>query len=348
MALLACCLAWPSWAMLPAPDVIVGRADADASGGWPVMLWVVDGERSHVIVRAPRQRLGQLPWRPADAQALMSLERFGAPKLTQEPGPSRCAAGRGSAAAVEPSQPWAAKSHDDSVAHPACGAGDCGRSAWRVDLPPRTGEELPLARLMPGLAAKRPEWLVLYVVSPLPALPLAGLVQLSLTDALRGPRSQAQWSQLRLPAEAASRFPAIHTALLEQAAADQGLANASVLMRADDVTQVWQGASVGPWDGSEAQYRALGMQSSATTGGSAIVRLLLRLMPGDRPGVLQPQASAWQAQASHAETLWALMPADEAPATLQQRCDDLVERQHQAWRWVEQMTGRPADSWRAR
>lgn len=381
VAMLACCLAFPSWAMLPAPDVIVGRADADASGGWPVALWVIDGERSHFIVRAPRQQLGPLRWRPADAQALMALERFGAPTLTQSLDTHPCPAGLGRGHIVPPPAADPA-GESGALAHPACGGRSCGGAAWRVDLSAQAGEVLPLARLLPGLAASRPEWLVLYVVSPLPSLPLKGVRQLHLADALRGPRSMAQWSQLRMPAEAAARFPAIHTALLEQAAEDQGLAQASVLMRADSLSSFMGWGLVGDWDGGEAPRRALGLNGDAAKG-QAIVRLLLRLSPGDRPAVLAPQAGPWQAAAEYSDKLKTLEPWPETPsscrrqlsamnceaacerkapaclqlclsqkseaeASLQGSFDAIAERQRQAWRWIEQITGRPAAEWQTR
>ena len=90
-AWLAACLALPAQAQDMTPDVVLARADADASGGWPVVLWIVDGDRSSVVVSAPPAQLGDIPgaaWAPVDADALMNLERFGAPRLRAmaEPG----------------------------------------------------------------------------------------------------------------------------------------------------------------------------------------------------------------------------------------------------------------------
>jgi len=43
-----------------------------------------------------------------------------------------------------------------------------------------------------------------------------------------------------------------------------------------------------------------------------------------------------------------LSQKSEEEAALQQRFDAIAERQRQAWRWVEQMTGRDAASWQPR
>jgi hypothetical protein len=162
------------------------------------------------------------------------------------------------------------------------------------------------------------------------------------------------------------------------------------------------------WEVDEAQRRALGLDGKALSG-HAIVRLLLRLAPGDRPAVLEPHGAPWQAAAEYSDKLKALVPWPETPAScrsrlsamnceaacerkvasmaqapsggfyadpaldtmapaqrlpaclrsclsqkgaaevsLQQRFDNIAERQQQAWRWVEQMTGRPAAQWQAR
>lgn len=403
--LLAMCAGWPAGGNAQTDGtLIVGRADADASGDWPVALWVVDGGRSRFIVRAPRRQLGRQPWRPADAQALMQLERFGAPPLLQSmdtyPCPSDLRWGQvvSIPEAHEPGE-------REALAHSACGARDCGGAAWQVALPD-AGDALPLGQLLPGVAADQPEWLVLYVVSRLEYPLPRGVAQLRVADALRGERSLAQWSQFRLPMAAAASFPAIHTALLERAAQDQGLAQASVLMRADLVSLVRPPRLIRGWESSEAQRRALGVAGDAVQGHS-IMRLLFRLMPADRPRVLQLEGVPWQT-AERVDRLSALTPWPETPAScrrrlsamncqaacerrvaamaqepggsfyadasinsltpaqrlpacvkvcesrgapsdaeLQRRFDAIEERQRQAWRWVEQMTGRPADSWQA-
>lgn len=50
----ACALPGQALAQAMTPDVVLARADAEASGGWPVVLWVVDGDRSSVVISAPR------------------------------------------------------------------------------------------------------------------------------------------------------------------------------------------------------------------------------------------------------------------------------------------------------
>lgn len=334
VAVIGCGLAVPVVAMIPAPDVIVARADADASGGWPVALWVVGAERSQLIVRAPREQLGRGPWQRADARALMALERFGAPTLTRRANPYACTRGL--------------PAEGRELAHPPCRSGRCDGAAWRADLPGESGSTLPLRQLWPGLGAQRPQWMVLYVVTAWGSLPLKDVPQLHLADALRGPRSQAQWSQLQLPAEAAARFPEIHATMLEQAAQDQGLADVSAVMRADVLDRGWQA-------GDARQLRALGLADTSVSG-LHIVRLLLRLQPGDRPARLVLDVGPWPAMAESGERLYALEPHPpaselcdgESAPTRQQRVETFAQRQRQAWRWVEQMTGRPAASWQAR
>jgi hypothetical protein len=168
----------------------------------------------------------------------------------------------------------------------------------------------------------------------------------------------AQWSEFRLPADAAASFPAIHTALLERAAEDQGLAQSSVLMRADLVSAVRPPRLIRGWEATEAQRRALGLAAD-TVKGHVIARLLLRLAPADRPAVLELQGVPWQT-AERVDQLSALQAWPETLAScrrklpaasgeeLQRRFDAIAERQRQAWRWVEQMTGRSAPSWQPR
>ncbi|RZL38338.1 MAG: hypothetical protein EOP35_06045 [Rubrivivax sp.] len=407
-AVLACCLALPSEADPPEPYVVVGRADADASGGWPVALWVIDGLRSHVIVRAPREQLGRQAWRPADAQALMALERFGAPRLKRVPEPSPCPAELGWGAIVYPPTDAHFPGERDELAHAPCGAGRCNGKAWRLDLPAAYPAALPLAALWPLLAAARPEWLVLYVVVPRQgSLTLTGISQLRVPDGLRAQRSFDQWREFQMPAQAAAHFPAIHTALLEQAASGQGLAQATVLMRSDLVSAVRPARYIGGWASTQAQRRALGLDGDSVRDHD-MARLLLRVMPADRPPVLRPEGVAWQTAETfdglramqlrretpaacraalsamnceaaceskvasmHEPPRWGfytdksleiLAPDQRLPAclrscqaqkgpsdeALQRRFDTIAERQQQAWRWVEQMTGRSAADWQAR
>lgn len=407
VAVLICCLAVPSRAEPQEPDVVVGRADADASGGWPVALWVIDGQSSHLIVRAPREQLGGQAWRPADAQALMALERFGAPRLVLSPEPHPCPTELRWGALIYPPPNAHFPGERDELAHAACGAGRCSGEVWRMDLPAASPAALPLAELWPGLAAAGPQWLVVYVVGPAKgSLTLAGIPQLRVADGLRMQRSFEQWREFRMPALAAASFPAIHTALLEQAARDQGLAQATVLMRSDSVSAVRPPGYVRGWASTEAQRQALGLAGDGETNHN-IARLLLRVMPADRT-LLQPVGVPWQTAETIAD-LRAVQLRPETPAScraalstmnceaacdskvasmkepprwgfyadqalvtlaadqrrpaclrscqaqndpsdkaLQQRFDAIAERQQQAWRWVEQMTGRPAAQWQAR
>lgn len=305
----------------------------------------------------------------------------------------------------------AAQSHfpgeRDELAHAACGAGRCDGEAWRLDLPAASPAALPLAELWPGLAATGPQWLVVYVVGPAKgSLTLTGIPQLRVADGLRMQRSFEQWREFRMPAQAAASFPAIHTAPLEHAARDQGLAQATVLMRADSVSAVRPPGYVRGWTSTEAQRQALGLTGDSKTNHN-IARLLLRVVTADRP-LLQPVGVPWQTAETFAD-LRAVQLRPETPAScraalstmnceaacdskvasmkepprwdfyadralvtlaakqrrptclracqaqkdpsdkaLQQRFDAIAERQQQAWRWVEQMTGRPAAAWQAR
>jgi len=293
---LACTLlAAPSWAQ-DGRDVIVGRADADASGGWPVALWMVDGDHSSLIVRTERGRLGALPdadWRAVDAQALMSLERFGAPKMQRWQDADPCPAALRWGRPVEPAPNAHWPGERDELQHPPCGAGDCGSPAWRVALP--AGEVLPLARLLPGLAAERPQWLVLYVVHAHRVAGLRGVARLQVPRSLQATTEQLYTAPSMLPAAAASQFPAIHAAMLEHAADAQGLARRSVLMRIDSVGAVSPPRYLPVWTGSAEQRKALGLDGEALRD-YEIVRLLLRLEPGDSPAELTLQPGRQSAE----------------------------------------------------
>lgn len=320
-AALALCLAWvlPAPAQDMTPDVVLARADADASGGWPVVLWIVDGDRSSVVISAPRAQLGDIPgaaWAPVDANALMALERFGAPRLVAlaEPGadaalldwerPSRMSS-------FPPYGHWPGERLD--LRHAACAGDGCApRQAWRIELPPGRGETLPLARLLPQLGADAPAWLVLHVVSR-HALP--GLMELRYL-AVPAPLQAAADAAKRaiLPADAAAQFPAIHTAMLMQLARAQGREATSTLMRADDPGPWTAPGYVRSWHSNASQRAALGLQSLSPDVGS-LARLLLRLHPADRPATLSLLAR--QADGNFA-TLRVLLPA---PADVQARRD---------------------------
>lgn len=341
VAVLGCCLALPSWAEPPEPYIVVGRADADASGGWPVALWVMADERSHLIVRAPREQLGGQAWRPADAQALMALERFGAPRLELSPEPHPCPTDLRWGALIYPPPNAHFPGERDELAHAACGAGRCSGEAWRLDLPAASSAALPLAELWPGLAAAGPEWLVVYVVGPTKgSLILTGIPQLRVADGLRMQRSFEQWREFRMPAEAAASFPAIHAALLEQAARNQGLAQATVLMRSDSVSAVRPPRYIRGWESTEAQRQALGLAGDSVRNHDA-ARLLLRVLPTDRPLQLQPAGVPWQTAETFAD-LRAVQLRPETPASCraalstmncEAACDSKVASMKEPPRW---------------
>ncbi|MCY4745939.1 hypothetical protein NYO99_13220 [Pelomonas sp. UHG3] len=336
----------------PESDIVLGRADADASGGWPVVLWVVDGDRASVVVSASRDALGELPgasWVPVDAQALMSLERFGAPQLVARPDATVCPVTLGWARSTPPQlAPYAHWAGERlALRHTECAGGDCAmRQAWRIDLPAGSGESLPLARLLPGLAAHGPEWLVLHVVSRHSWPGLAELRYLAVPPPLA-------WADAAtvpaLPLAAAAQFPAIQAELLLQAARAQGRAATSTLMRADAMGSIGRVGYVRNWAGSAAQREALGVQSISAQSGR-IARLLLRLHPADRPATLSLMARPPNA-GSNFVTLHALVPE---PATMpacqvaqaalrcEPACAERVAELQQLnrWAWVEPAVAR--------
>lgn len=269
-----------------AEDVIVGRADADASGGWPVALWVTDGKRSHFIVRAPRSQLGQLPgksWRKSASQALMDLERFGAPRLKEYlEGPS-CPDVLNWGADLPPSPSsthWLGERL--RLNQPACPTGRCDDPAWHIDLPEGDASALPLRQLLPGLAAQHADWLVLYVVSPTDYPVLSDMPRLRPPD----------WMDpfTAIPAAAAERFPAISAAFLQHNADLQGLAGVSVLMSSERVGAVQPIKYIRSWAATSEQRRSLGL-TAASLQRLRIDRLLVRLVPADRPSHLRLRAA---------------------------------------------------------
>ncbi len=321
---LVLCVAWalPAQAQDMTPDAVLARADADASGGWPVVLWVVDGDRSSVVISAPRAQLGEISgaaWAPVDADALMSLERFGAPRLLASAAPGADAAlleweRPSRMSSFPPYAHWPGERLD--LRHAACAGDGCApRQAWRIELPPGSGETLPLARLLPQLGADAPAWLALYVVSRHAAPGLMEVRYLAVPAPLQPAADPAK--RAILPAEAAAQFPAIHTAMLMQLARTQGREATSTLMRADNLGSVQRIGYVRSWHGSASQRAALGLQSvSPGTGGLA--RLLLRLHPADRPATLSLLARSVD---SNFATLRALLPA---PADVQARREQVA------------------------
>jgi len=322
---LAVCLALalPAQAQAQEPDIVVGRADADASGGWPVALWVVDGDRSSFIVSAPREALGELPgasWMPVDAQALMSLERFSAPRLLTQSDSRFCPTtlgwGQGGPSPWPPS-PHGGGGERLDLRHAACAGGACAqRQAWRIELPPGSGETLPLARLLPGLAAHAPDWLALHVVSRHHWPGLAEVRYLAVPPPLG---SAGGDGPPVMPLSAAEHFPAIHTALLLHAALAQKSEAKSTLLRADAMGSIQRVGYVRNWAGSAEEREALGVQS-ASLGSSLVARLLLRLHPADRPATLSLMARI-DNPGSNFRTLRALMPE---PATAEACRDRLT------------------------
>jgi hypothetical protein len=139
-------------------DRIVGRADADASGGWPVVLWVRDGERSRVTARIDRAQLGAAHrWQAAAGHALMRVERFGAPQLQGVAGYPLCPVELewGQEPQVPPAH-WPGEVH--ALHHAACATGRCPAAAWRAALPASANAPLPVGTLWPQLAQARPQW----------------------------------------------------------------------------------------------------------------------------------------------------------------------------------------------
>lgn len=299
-------------ARAPEPDLVLGLADADASGGWPVALWVIDGNKASFIVSAPRSDLGDLPgarWTPVDAQALMSLERFGAPRLRAREDADPCPAtlNWGRPIEVPPNAHWPGERLD--LRHADCGAGDCAhRQAWRIDLPAGSGEVLPLGSLLPGVGARGPQWLVLHVASAHPWPGLVELPELVVPPALR---LTVDWGRMPvLPLAAARQFPAIHEAMLLYAARAQKLDAVSALLHVSATAAVDRLHYVRNWDAGDAQRELLGLQSALLRRGGQLTRLLLRLQPDDRPVTLSLVARKWTPDASWV-SLYALVPRAE-------------------------------------
>lgn len=305
-------LVLPVHAQMPEPDLVLGRADADASGGWPVALWVIDGDKASFIVSAPRNELGELPgarWTPVDAQALMSLERFGAPQLHAQTDADPCPAALswGRAMVIPPNAHWPGERVE--LRHAACSTRDCAqRQAWRIELPPGSGETLPLAQLIPGLVSHGSQWLVLHVASRHSWPGLAEVRELVVPPALR---LSVGWDREPvLPLSSAQYFPAIHEALLLHAARGQKLDSVSTLLHNNATGAVAYRGYVRNWDASEAQREALGLQSPSLLRGGYMTRLLLRLQPSDLPATLSLTSRTWTPDASFL-TLHALVPRPE-------------------------------------
>lgn len=396
----------PAWAADETFNEVLGRADADASGGLPVLLWVRDGARSSVTIRAPREALGDVPGRPlALADALGHLERLAAPRLVTWPDWEPCPTSLRWARQLAAVRPDYTPPEREALRHAVCGTVDCPRGAWRLVLGHEAADELPLKRLLPGLAVHRVEWLVLYVVSPDAELMLDGLPLLRVPEPLSVSRAAFPW-ETALPAAAAAHFPELHTALLTHAATAQGLER-SVVMRSEGVGI--QPLRFARFRISEAvPLQALGL-TEESLGWHYLVRLLVRLYPEDRPAVLRPRPAPpgpdrqfmpfrallprpgsaescrarvdqWRCEpactsrvaafqqspsrrlgvapelsaASDATALLQACLADcerqkqELRASIESNFGAVAARQQQAWRRVEELTGRAAASWQGR
>ncbi|MBV8035638.1 hypothetical protein [Roseateles sp.] len=373
--LLAACAAGAA----PAADEdfirVLGRADADASGGLPVLLWVRNGALSSVTLRAPRL-LARQDEDPCPASLRWAWQ-------SSLPRPDH------------------APPEIEALQHSACTARDCSHDALRLVLGQATADELPLDRLLPGFATVQAEWLVLYVVGLDADLGLDGIPQSRLPWTPKAGRLEAV-----MPLAAAAHFPELHTALLAYAATARALAQ-SVVMRSERVGM--QPLKFARFRFSDAtQLQALGLTDDAL-GMHHVIRLLLRLHPEDRPATLRPRAASgaqvermaplralgpWQGSAESCRSridqlrrepactariaelrqspeqrfhVARSLSASTETAQLQQACmtdcalqkqqqlaaversfEAVGERQQRAWQWVEALTGRPAASWPAR
>lgn len=336
---------WPACAV--ASDIFLGRADADASGGWPVGLWVRDGSRSHFIVRANRAELGSLPgrhWRPADARALMDLERSGAPRLAQRMDTDPCPVGLGWGQLLRLPDSGHGAGGGFDLQHAACKAASCALPAWRIELPPDAGDTLPLARLLPGLAARRAQWLVLHVVSPYEHVALAGFASLEVPEPLRNSVENRASRRAVLPLAAARQFPALQIAFLEHAAMAQGLGAASVLMRNDreGLVREQDFGQDRAWADPQARLHLLGLAGPSAPD-LTVTRLLLRLAPADRPAVLKLQPNGRPQYEDLPMTLRALVPPSGNPASCRRQLAAFDCESGCAERVAEIGAGQPLD-----
>ncbi|WP_374662067.1 hypothetical protein [Inhella sp.] len=316
-------LAWPLAAHTTESDPyvvqVLGRADTDASGGWWVALWVIDGDRSHFVVSAPRSELGELPdaqWAPADAPALLILERFGAPKLIATRDVALCPTELRWGQAL-PSLRWDWPVHHVQLQHPTCSSDRCGpRQAWRIELPPHGGDTLPLARLLPGLAAQGSQWLALHVATVHPRPTLSELRTLVAPPTWAG--ASGGGGELALMASTARHFPAIHEAMLLHAARTQHLDAASAVML-EGPTAVLRPIMHGPHLPLDGEQRAaLGLDSGSLMERGGLHRMLLRLLPHDRPSRLS-LASRQVRSTSPARDWRALVPDPQDLASCRAR-----------------------------
>ncbi|MGM9482452.1 hypothetical protein ACS5PN_14775 [Roseateles sp. NT4] len=384
------CLAAPVLAEVDDRNVVVGRADADASGAWPVGLWVRDGRHSHFIVRAPRSLLGEFPgqhWQSVDAEALMDLERFGAPRLEKHQGFDLCPAGQ-KWGRIGPSPSFHWPGERTELRHAFCAASSCALPAWRIDLP--SSDQLPLRRLLPGIAAHQTDWLVLYVAGADKGFAVSGA---SALRALEFP--------IEVPADAGRHFPAIVTAIVEEAAKRERRQSSSLLIATNTIAYQQVVKYARGWSPSDAQIESLGLARHLRHQG-LLVRTLLRLQPHDRPVELRVRPAA--DVAGNLDVLLAInsqpitpercrnqlrdlsctsacadgrldgpygsgldldaLPPAERLRACMQRCaqmkagvfdaamrgliDDLAAQQRSVWSDLEKLTGRSAGSWQAR
>ncbi|MDM4768420.1 hypothetical protein [Pelomonas sp. SE-A7] len=342
------------------PELIVGRADADASGGWPVALLVVDGPRRVFTVRLAREQLGSLPgreWRPVDSEALMSLERYAAPQLVLQPDLDGCRTELNWRRPIVRLPSHYIRPQRPELAHASCVGMRCGGAAqaWQIELDEGDGPGLPLALLLPQLGRKAMDRLVLHVTAKDYAVRVQGLPHLP-PPPRRDMASVRMTPEYWFPADAAAEFPALHLAMLDLQANSQGLAGRSIVELADPVGPAGRLAYSPHWGGEPAQRELLGFGADGMYG-HYLTRLLLRLSPGDPVETLQLGTV-------HDHTRYAdfkaIAPATASPAACEQRlqalqcvpaCEERVRQVHASPRSYglaeESLSGWPEEGYRA-
>ncbi|MEH0166604.1 hypothetical protein [Roseateles microcysteis] len=298
------------------PDRIVGRADADASGRWPVALLVLDGERRTLTIRARREQLGTLEgreWRAVDADALMSLERYGAPHLVEQKDFDNCLD------ELTWRRPLLAPPSDYirpvrfELAHPDCQGPHCqeAATAWQIELNQSDGPDLPLGRLLPGLGRAQAERLVLYVASRGQGARVERLKELV----------QPSFRMIHWPAGAATRFPSLHVAMLEHYGEELGFAKLSVVERVEGSGPVGPSLWGRRWGATEGQRQALGLDGPSLRD-HRLTRILLRLHPEDVVESL-PVRPVTAGGVGSIIRFWALAPATAGVAACESRLQAL-------------------------
>ncbi len=298
------------------PDLIVGRADADASGRWPVALLVLDGERRTLTIRARREQLGPLAgreWRAVDADALMSLERHGAPRLVEQKDFDNCQSElTWRRPLTMPPTDYTRPVRFETL-HPDCQGPDCqeAATAWQIELNESDGPDLPLGRLLPGLGRAQKERLVLYVASRGQGARVERLKELV----------QPSFRMILWPADAAAQFPSLHRAMLEHHREELGFGKLSVVERIDYAGTVGPSLWGSRWGATEAQRQALGL-NRASLRDHRLTRILLLLHPEDLVELLAVRPVATGGVGSNIR-FWALAPATAGKAACESRLQAL-------------------------